>query len=79
MRIDLARPRRNKWWESWAGLPGFWRINGPRGRYLHDLLPGWSYARSEIRSEMIPDLEALTEHGVRPTEDTSTAIARQEA
>lgn len=73
--IDLARPRRGEWWESWANLPGFWRINGKRGRYMHDLLPGWTYARSEIRAELIPDLEALAEQGVRPTEATSGAAA----
>ncbi len=73
--VDLARPRRGEWWESWANLPGFWRINGRNGRYLHDSLPGWSYARAEIRAEMIPDLEALAERGVRPTEATSGVAA----
>lgn len=73
--VDLGRPRRGEWWESWVKLPGFWRINGRNGRYLHDSLPGWTYARSEIRAEMIPDLEALAEHGVRPTEATSEAAA----
>lgn len=66
--VDLSRPRRGEWWETWANLPGFFRIN--RDRYIHTLLPGWEYNRSEIRSEMIPDLEALASRGVRPTEAT---------
>jgi hypothetical protein len=66
--IDLARPRRGLWMATWANLPGFVRSNG---RYSHALLPGWEYARNEIRAEMIPDLEALAERGVRPTEATS--------
>lgn len=66
--IDLSRPRRGEWWETWANLPGFTRING--NRYTHALLPGWEYSRAEIKSEMIPDLEALAERGVRPTEAT---------
>jgi hypothetical protein len=66
--IDLSRPRRGEWWETWANLPGFTRINGVR--YRHDLLPGWEYERSELRTELIPDLEALAEHGVLPTEAT---------
>lgn len=68
VHLDLARPRRGEWWESWANLPGFTRINGQR--YIHQLLPGWEYNRAEIRAEMIPDLEALAERGVRPTEAT---------
>ena len=73
--VDLARPRRGEWWESWANLPGFHRINGRGGRYIHALLPGWPYERHEIVAEMIPDLEALAEHGVRPTEATSGRAA----
>lgn len=73
--VDRARPRRGEWWETWANLPGFVRINGTRGRYAHTCLPGWSYTRAEIRAEMIPDLEALAEHGVRPTEATNQAGA----
>ena len=73
--VDLARPRRGEWWESWASLPGLHRINGKAGRYIHELLPGWTYERHEIRSEMIPDLEALAEHGVRPTQATSGRAA----
>ena len=72
MHIDLCRPRRGVWLTSWANLPGLHRSIGAGERsYTHDLLPGWQYARHEIRSEMIPDLEALAEHGVRPTEATS--------
>lgn len=67
--IDLARPRRGEWHETWAGLPGFRRVNG---KYRHDCLPGWVYARHQIKTEMIPDLVALAERGVRPTEETST-------
>ena len=69
--VDLARPRRGEWWETWANLPGFARINGRRGHYSHSCLPGWNYTRAEIRSELIPDLEALAERGVRPTEATT--------
>lgn len=66
--IDLFRPRRGEWWETWANLPGFTRINGTR--FTHRLLPGWEYTRADIVAEMIPDLEALAERGVRPTEAT---------
>lgn len=75
VHIDLVRPRRGEWWETWANLPGFARVNGRRGFYVHTCLPGWTYARSEIVAEMIPDLEALAEHGVRPTRETSTRAA----
>jgi hypothetical protein len=68
MHIDLSRPRRGEWWVSWENLPGFFRLSGRR--YVHRLLPGWEYARAEVISEMIPDLEALAESGVRPTETT---------
>ncbi|MEE7463423.1 hypothetical protein MFUR16E_20370 [Methylobacterium fujisawaense] len=73
--VDLARPRRSEWWESWANLSGFHRINGKAGRHIHALLPSWSYTQREIRAEMIPDLEALAERGERPTEDTSGRAA----
>ena len=59
----------------WANLPGFWWINGRKGRYLHGSLPGWTYARAENRTEMIPDLEALSGRGERSTEATSEAAA----
>lgn len=68
VHIDLARPRRGEWWETWSNLPGFTRINGQR--FTHRLLPGWEYIRSEIKSELIPDLDALAELGERPTEAT---------
>jgi len=67
MHLDLSRPRRGEWWTTWANLPGFSKVNH---RYRHDCLPGWEYQRDEIRSEMIPDLEALAEQGVRPKEAT---------
>ncbi|MBY0256178.1 zinc-finger-containing protein [Methylobacterium sp.] len=70
LHIDYSRPRRAEWICTWANLPGFSRVNGA---YLHDLLPGWQYAAHEVRLEMIPDLEALAERGVRPTVATSEA------
>ena len=72
MHIDFSRPRRAEWITSWSNLPGFSRVNGS---YRHDCLPGWMYTRAEIKAEMIPDLEALAERGVRPTEATSAAGA----
>ncbi|MEN3213571.1 hypothetical protein PUR23_26615 [Methylorubrum populi] len=70
VHIDLARPRRSEWQDTWSNLPGFLRVNG---RYRHASLPGWEYRRDEIRSEMIPDLEALAERGERPTVATGWA------
>ena len=70
MHVDYSRPRRAEWITSWANLPGFVRVNST---YRHACLPGWQYARSEIKAEMIPDLEALAERGVRPTEVTRAA------
>lgn len=70
MHVDLARPRRGKCWETWAALPGFARVNG---RYRHVLLPGWEYTQAELAAEMVTDLEALAERGVRPTEATAGA------
>lgn len=67
MHIDYSRPRRAEWITTWAKLPGFARVNQ---QYRHDCLPGWFYRRHEIKTEMIPDLEALAERGVRPTEAT---------
>lgn len=66
--FDLVRPRRGEWWETWSKLPGLTRING--NRFTHSLLPGWEYTRDEIRSELIPDLEALAARGERPTVST---------
>mgnify|MGYP000950717750 CR=1 FL=1 len=69
--LSLSRPRRGEWWTTWANLPGFLRAGRGTGtRYSHALLPGWEYTRREVLSEMIPDLEALAERGVRPTEAT---------
>lgn len=68
VHLDLVRPRRGEWWETWSNLPGFTRING--SLFTHSLLPGWEYTRAEIRSELIPDLEALATRGARPTEAT---------
>ena len=71
VHLDLCRPRRAVWVHTWANLPRLTRTHSGSGiAYTHDLLPGWEYARSEIRSEMIPDLEVLAEHGVWPTEAT---------
>ena len=72
MHVDWCRPRRGEWHVTWANLPGFTRVDG---RYRHASLPGWEYARSEVRRELIPDLEALAEHGVRPTEATSATAS----
>lgn len=66
--IDGGRPRRGECIRTWGNLPGF--IQGSGG-YRHVLLPGWQYKADEIGAEMIPDLEALAERGVRPTEATS--------
>ena len=68
VHIDLGRPRRGEWWETWDSLPGLTRINGTR--FVHQLLPGWEYSWAELSTETIPDLEALAERGVRPTEAT---------
>lgn len=65
MHVDLARPRRGEWHTTWSNLPGLVRVNG---RFRHAGLPGWEYARAEVRAEMIPDLEALAERGERPTQ-----------
>ncbi len=62
--LDLRRPRRGEWWETWSALPGFARVNGRA--YRHALLPGWEYSAAEVRAEMIPDLEHLAETGERP-------------
>ncbi len=70
MHIDYSRPRRAEWVTTWSELPGLTCINGA---YLHDLLPGWQYTRAELELEMAPDLEALAEHGIRPTVATSKA------
>ena len=72
VHVDFCRPRRGAWFSTWENLPGFLRENaGSATRYSHTLLPGWEYSRAEVKAEMIPDLEALAELGVRPTEATS--------
>jgi hypothetical protein len=68
--IDYSRPRRAEWIHTWANLPGLTCVNGA---YLHDLLPGWQYTAEELERELIPDLEALAERGVRPTAAMSEA------
>lgn len=68
MHVDYSRPRRSAWITTWPGLPGFSRINR---RFRHACLAGWEYAKEEVRTEMIPDLEALAERGERPTEATN--------
>ncbi|GJD92878.1 zinc-finger-containing protein [Methylobacterium iners] len=70
MHADLARPRRGMWFTTWSKLPGLLREND---RYSHECLPGWTYSRDELAAEMIPDLEALAERGVRPTQATTPA------
>ncbi|WP_147307876.1 hypothetical protein [Fulvimarina endophytica] len=66
--VDLSQPKRAYWFKSWRSMPGLMLMNG---RYSHACLPGWEYRRSEILSELIPDLDALAERGERPTEATS--------
>ncbi|MFE1598237.1 hypothetical protein [Methylobacterium sp. ID0610] len=68
MHVDMSRPRRSAWIETWEGAPGLARVNGA---WTHELLPGWQYTRAEVRAELIPDLEALAERGELPTEATS--------
>lgn len=68
VHIDLSRPRRGVWVATFANLPGYSIENGA---HMHTLLPGWQYTEDEVWAEMIPDLEALAERGVRPTEATS--------
>ena len=68
VHIDLSRPRRGVWVATFANLPCYSIENGA---HMHALLPGWQYTEDEVSLEMIPDLEALAERGVRPTEATS--------
>lgn len=69
MHIDYSRPRRGVWLTIWENLPGFMRASGDV--YSHACLPGWQYLKSEILTEMIPDLDALAERGERPTKVTN--------
>lgn len=73
MFVDFGRPSRGECRVTWTGLPGFCRV-GDRCRY--ELLAGWEDTWAEVRAEMIPDLEALAERGVRPTEATSAGVSR---
>ncbi|WP_375408555.1 zinc-finger-containing protein [uncultured Methylobacterium sp.] len=70
--LDLSNPRRGLWITTWANLPGLCRTNG---LYSHELLPGWVYKPAEVLAEMVPDLEALAERGVRPTQATNQEVA----
>lgn len=66
--LDFSNPRRGECHVTWANLPGFLQVND---RFLHACLPGWEYTRAEVELEMIPDLRALAEHGVRPAVATT--------
>ena len=68
MHLDFSNPRRGECHITWSNLPGFLQVND---RYSHACLPGWEYTKAEIALEMIPDLRALAEHGVRPCEVTA--------
>ncbi|MCJ2092108.1 hypothetical protein MKK67_06285 [Methylobacterium sp. J-072] len=70
--LDFSNPRRGERHITWASLPGFLQVND---RYSHACLPGWEYTRAEIEAEMIPDLRALAEHGVRPAVATAGKLA----
>ena len=61
--LDFSNPRRGECHVTWTNLPGFLQVND---RFHHACLPGWEYTRAEVELEMIPDLRALAEHGVRP-------------
>lgn len=74
MFLSLSRPRRGERLTTWANLPGLRRVNH---EYTHECLPGWVYQRSEIVPELIPDLEALAEQGVRPTVSTTPPKAKE--
>jgi hypothetical protein len=63
--ILLANPRRGMWVEMWTGIPGFMRDN-LTGEYQHSLLPGWTYNRAEVQTEMLEDLERFAATGERP-------------
>lgn len=65
IHIDLSRPRRGLWMTTWGNLPGLMFDAGKRS-YTHALLPGWEYTVSEMRTEMIDDLERLADTGERP-------------
>ena len=70
--LDFSNPRRGECHVTWSNLPGFRQVND---RYSHACLPGWEYTKAEIAAEMIPDLRALAEHGVRPCLPTDGRLA----
>ena len=70
--VDFSNPRRGECHVTWANLPGFLQVND---RFQHTCLPGWEYTRAEVELEMIPDLRALAEHGVRPCLPTAGKLA----
>jgi hypothetical protein len=65
VHIDLSRPRRGVWLTTWTNLPGL-MLNASERIYTHCLLPGWEYSPSEMRTEMIEDLESLAATGEQP-------------
>ena len=68
VHLDFSRPRRGEWHVTWSNLPGFLQVND---RFSHACLPGWEYTKAEVAAEMIPDLQALAVHGVRPCQATN--------
>lgn len=66
--LNLGRPRRGERLITWANLPGFVQV---ADRFSHACLPGWEYTKAEVELEMIPDLRALAELGVRPAAATN--------
>ncbi len=67
VHVDFARPRRGVWLTTWAKLPGLF-FDGKA--YTHSLLPGWQYTVSEMRGEMLDDLEHFARTGEQPKEAT---------
>lgn len=69
IHVDMCRPRRGVWLRTWTNIPGLMLDLGTK-TYTHTLLPGWTYVASELRSEMIPDLEDFAATGRQPTKAT---------
>lgn len=63
--VKMSRPQRGLWLISWANFPGL-VMDAGRGVYLHQLLPGWEYTVSEMRTEMLDDLDHFAETGEQP-------------
>lgn len=63
--ILMSRPRRGVWIFSWANVPGL-TLEAGRHLYSHKLLPGWEYTPTEMRTEMLDDLERFAETGELP-------------